>query len=108
MKLSQKSVSYVFVELSCIYDDESEYYTLKSSTEIPLSVPNTMPVVPGPTRPGNYPYRIPSIHEKNPTLPPVLVHINISKSIAKRDVLNRQDLLDARAIASALRSLKGK
>ena len=72
-----------------------------------------MPVVPGPTinasdsespsvtRPGNYPYRIPSIHEKNPTLPPVLSHINISKSIAKRDVLNRQDLLDARAIASA-------
>lgn len=71
-----------------------------SSTMVPASV--------DPPSLSTYPYRIPSIHDKHPTLLAVLGCIDISKSVAGGDVINRQYLREGRATAAALRAFKGK
>jgi hypothetical protein len=55
-----------------------------------------------------YLHSIPSVHNINPGVPVVLGHLDLNRRIEQGNAVIRDNLLHARAVASALRGLKGR
>lgn len=55
-----------------------------------------------------YPYRIPSICEKNPGVPELIGSFNLNQSVEEGQPLERQHVLHAKVIPPCLRAVKGK
>jgi hypothetical protein len=56
----------------------------------------------------SYLHNIPSVHNINPGVPVVLGHLDLNRRIEQGDPVIRDNLMHARAVASALRGLKGR
>ena len=57
--------------------------------------------------PQTYIHDIPSIHDTNPDIPPVLGHIDLNQAIFAGNVIAHQDLFHAKAVAKVLKGIKG-
>jgi hypothetical protein len=56
----------------------------------------------------SYLHNIPSVHDINPGIPVVLGRLDLNKRIEQGHPVIRDNLVHARAVASALRGLKGE
>ena len=57
--------------------------------------------------PQTYIHDIPSIHGTNPALPPVLGQVDLNQALFAGNVIAQQDLSHAKAVAKALKGIKG-
>ena len=55
-----------------------------------------------------YQFNIPSVQNRNPALPAVLGQVDLNRAIAAGDAIDRDNLIHAKAVATALKGVHGK
>ena len=61
-----------------------------------------------PPQPPSFLHDIPSIHQKNPEIPPVLANLDLNRGVAAGDALDYEQVIHANAVATALKGYRGE